>query len=363
MTDEYYMQLAYKLALKGRGKTSPNPMVGAVFVKDGRIVGQGWHRRCGGPHAEIVAMRQAKPQQLRGATLYVTLEPCFTEGRTPPCVSALIEAGVKTVVVGVQDPNPATHGKSIRKLRRAGITVRSGILAGVLTEMNAAFEKYIRSGMPWTVAKTAQTLDGKIATSSGHSQWITSPQTRQFARTLRNEFDAIMVGVDTVLKDDPFLAPAASWKRLRKIVVDSRLRTPLQARFLQGGNPRDCWIAVTASASPARMERFRKRGYEIISCPARQSRVDLVWLFRFLARNDVASILLEGGARLIGAALKAKLVDRMHIFAAPMILGDQDALSSVVGFKRKRIDHGIRLSCLQPRMVGEDMFITAQVNY
>ena len=363
MADEHYMQLAYELALKGRGKTSPNPMVGAVLVKHQRVIGRGWHQRCGGPHAEIVAMRQAGPKQVRGATLYVTLEPCFTQGRTPPCVEAVIAAGIKTVVIGVKDPNPETHGKSVRKLRRAGIAVRTGILSGCLTEMNAAFEKYVRTGMPWTVAKTAQTLDGKIAASTGHSQWITSSETRRFARTLRNEFDAIMVGVDTVRKDNPSLSPADPRKRLIKIVVDSTLRTPLQARLFQASDPQDCWIATTASASPIRMKRFRSRGHDIILCPARHGRVDLGWLFRSIVPKDVASVLIEGGARLIGSALKAKLVDRMHVFIAPTILGDPDALSSVVGFQCKRIDHGMRLSWLQSQMIGGDMFIQAQVNY
>jgi diaminohydroxyphosphoribosylaminopyrimidine deaminase/5-amino-6-(5-phosphoribosylamino)uracil reductase len=357
------MQLACALALKGRGKTSPNPMVGAVIVKQGRVIGRGWHQRCGGPHAEILAMRQAGPEGVRNAALYVTLEPCFTQGRTPPCVDAVIAAGVKTVVIGVQDPNPATHGKSIRKLRRAGITVRVGILSGCLIEMNAAFEKYIRTGMPWAVAKTAQTLDGKIAASTGHSQWITSPEARRFARTLRNDFDAIMVGVDTLLKDNPALNPSDPRKLLKKIVVDSRLRTPFQARLFQGSDPRDCWIATTASADPARIKRYQRRGHEIILCPARHDRVDLAWLFRFLSQKEIASILIEGGSRLIGSALKDKLVDRMHIYIAPAILGDADALSSVVGFKRKKMDQCTRLSWLHSRMVGPDMFIQAQVNY
>lgn len=363
MQDEFYMRLAYELALKGRGKTSPNPMVGAVIVKQGRVVGQGWHRRCGGPHAEIWALRQAGPRAVRNATLYVTLEPCFIQGRTPPCVDAVIASGVTTVVIGVKDPNPATHGKSVRKLRRAGITVRVGVLAGCLTEMNVAFEKYIRTGMPWTVAKAAQTLDGKIATSTGHSQWITSLEARRFSRRLRNDFDAIMVGVDTVLKDNPALNSSDPRKPLKKIVVDSRLRTPLQARFFQDCDPKDCWIAAAASADPARIQLYQRRGHEVIVCPARHGRVDLAWLFRCLPSKGIASVLIEGGARLIGAALQDKLVDRMHMYIAPVILGDADALSSVVGFKRKKIEQCTRLSWLHSRMIGPDMFIQAQVNY
>ncbi|HQO57967.1 MAG TPA: bifunctional diaminohydroxyphosphoribosylaminopyrimidine deaminase/5-amino-6-(5-phosphoribosylamino)uracil reductase RibD [Candidatus Omnitrophota bacterium] len=361
--DEYYMQLAYELALKGRGKTSPNPMVGAVIVKHNRVIGRGWHRRCGGPHAEILAMRQAGPRAVKGAALYVTLEPCFVQGRTPPCVDAVIASGIKTVVIGVKDPNPATHGKSIRKLRRAGILVRVGVLSGCLTEMNTAFEKYILTGMPWVVTKTAQTLDGKIAASTGHSQWITSPQARRFARTLRNEFDAIMVGVETVLKDDPALNPDSPRRPLKKIVVDSRLRTPLHARLFQGSDPGDCWLATSALADPARVERYRRRGHEVIICPGRQSRVDLPWLFRSLPQKGVTRVLIEGGARLIGSALKDKLVDRMHVYIAPAILGDAGGLSSVVGFQRLKINECTRLSWLHSRLIGQDMFIQARVNY
>ncbi len=362
MRDEAYMQLAYDLAVKGRGKTSPNPMVGAVLVKGGRVIGRGWHKRCGGPHAEIYALQQAGAAA-QGAKLYVTLEPCFRQGRTPPCVDAIIARGIKEVVVGVKDPNPETHGKSIRKLRRAGIAVRVGFLQASLTELNAAFNKYIRFRRPWVVAKTAQTLDGKIATFTGDSKWITSLKSRRLARKLRNEFDAICVGCETVLKDDPSLHPADKRKRLKKIVLDSSLRIPLSSKLFKETPPEDCLVATTESAEIAQLRRFKKNGISVISCPSDKGRVDLAWLMSYLAQKEIASLLIEGGAGVIGSALQAKLVDRMYIFIAPKILGDQNARSPVAGFHPRDICRCLRLNILDSQKTGQDMFIKAQVNY
>lgn len=242
MNDLDFMKIAYQLALKGRLTTSPNPMVGAVIVKNGKIITQGFHHHRGGPHAEIIALEKTK-QNLKGAKLYVTLEPCFHFGRTPPCVNAILQSGIKEVIIGMIDPNPMTKGKSIAKLRKAGVKVKVGVLQDTLFQMNESFVKYIKYKMPFIVAKTAQTLDGKIATRTGESQWITSAASRTYAHDLRNEFDAILVGINTVLKDNPGLN--ATRKSLKKIVVDSSLRIPLSAKLFKKTKAQDCLMATT----------------------------------------------------------------------------------------------------------------------
>jgi diaminohydroxyphosphoribosylaminopyrimidine deaminase/5-amino-6-(5-phosphoribosylamino)uracil reductase len=353
MKDEEYMHLAMQLAEKGKGKTSPNPMVGAVIVKNHRVIAQGWHQRCGGHHAEVIALRQAG-KWATGARMYVTLEPCFHFGRTPPCVDQLIAAGIKEVFIGMRDPNPLTNGKSMALLRKAGIRVHVGLLQRSLERLNEAFIKYIKHGMPLVVAKSAQTLDGKIATAAGHSQWITSAATRRYARGLRNEFDAILIGINTVLKDDPLLNPGSRYKRLKKVILDSRLRMPLQARLLREGNPQDCIIATTLQKSSSRIRQLEKRGVCILQCPIQNGQIHLKWLLEELARREMTAVLIEGGAQLIGSALRERLVDKMRIFVAPKIIGSQHALSAVDGIYCSHIDQAIRLRSLTGIPLGKD---------
>ena len=360
MSDNYFMQMAFDLAAKGKGSTSPNPMVGAVIVKGTRVIAAGWHKRCGADHAEIAALKKAGADA-RGAKLYVTLEPCFHYGRTPPCVDQVIAGGIREVVIGMVDPNPLTCGKSITKLRHAGIKVRTGILRPDAERLNEIFVKYMRSQMPFVAAKCAQTLDGKIATVSGESKWITSSKTRDYARRIRDEFDAILVGVNTVLRDDPRLNGARATKRLKKIILDSSLKTPLKARLFQSVLPGDCFIAVTKKAAASTVERFRQRGVNVIVCPAKAGGVDLKWLWKALAKEEITSILMEGGARVIGSALKEKLVDKLYIYVAPKIIGDQDALSSVVGVDTVNIGRSIRLKNLTSRNIGQDILLIGYV--
>lgn len=358
MNDFYFMNIAYRQALKGKTTVSPNPMVGAVIVKNGKVVSQGFHHHRGGPHAEIVAMKKVKGR-LDGATLYVTLEPCFHFGLTPPCVDAILASGIKEVVVGMIDPNPLTAGKSIAKLRKAGIKVRVGVLQEQLTVLNQSFIKYITKKMPFVVAKTAQTLDGKIATAVGQSKWITSETSRKFAHDYRNEFDAILVGINTVLKDDPALnAPS---KALKKVVVDSVLRMPLKAKLFKNTLPQNCFIATTKKAGKAKIAALEKRGVEVVICPDKNSQVDLGWLMRELARRKIAKVLIEGGAKVIGSALKAKLVDKMIFFVAPKIVGDQNAQSSVEGLNVLKISKAVGLKNLEFRKIGEDILFEADV--
>ncbi len=358
------MQRALELAKKGCGRTSPNPMVGALLVKGGKVIAEGYHHFCGGDHAEVDALKKIG-SRARAATLYVTLEPCAHWGRTPPCTEAIIKAGIKKVVVGVLDPNPRTHGKSVHILRKAGIEVQVGFLEQELTQMNEAFNKYIRTKMPFVVAKCAQTLDGKIATATGKSKWITSLKSREHAHRKRHEFDAIMVGINTVLQDDPQLNPTNSLKRLKKIVVDSSLRIPLKARLLHVRHPSDVIVVTTVRASEKKIQRLTKKGVRVWVAPAKgvHSHVDLRWLFKELAKNEMVYVLIEGGGRLIGRALKDGLVDRMMIYVAPKIIGDQNALSAIAGLNIQNITQALKLKNMTVQKIGEDILLEAYVVY
>jgi diaminohydroxyphosphoribosylaminopyrimidine deaminase/5-amino-6-(5-phosphoribosylamino)uracil reductase len=358
MNDLDFMKIAYRLALKGQSTTSPNPMVGAVIVKNGKVLAQGFHHHCGGPHAEISALKKVK-QSLNGAKLYVTLEPCFHFGRTPPCVDAILQSGIREVIVGMTDPNPLTKGRSIAKLRRAGVNVKVGVLQNTLSQMNESFVKYIKYKMPFVVAKTAQTMDGKIATRTGESQWITSAASRAYAHDLRNEFDAILVGINTVLKDDPGLN--ATRKPLKTIVVDSSLRISLSAKLFKKTKAKDCLIATTKKASLKKRSLLEKRGVDIIICPQKNNRVDLKWLMKELARREIAKILIEGGGQVIGSALKERLVDKILVFIAPKIIGDQSAISSIDGLKTVQINRTVNLHKVTYRNIGEDLLLEAYI--
>jgi diaminohydroxyphosphoribosylaminopyrimidine deaminase/5-amino-6-(5-phosphoribosylamino)uracil reductase len=359
--DEQYMRRAVLLALYGKGKTSPNPMVGAVIVKNNKVVSEGWHKHCGSDHAEIDAIKKYKGS-FKGATLYVTLEPCSHFGRTPPCVDAILEQSFSRIVIGLKDPNPQTNGKSIARLKNNGIKVHVGVFKNEIEKINEAFVTYMTQKRPLIVAKCAQTLDGKIATSSGDSQWITADSTRQRARHIRDGFDAIMVGVNTVLKDNPQLSGVQKSSRLKKIVVDSTLRTPLQARLFKNTIKGQCLIGTTSKAAENKIRLFEKRGVDIIVCPQKNHQVDLKWFLRELAEREITSVLIEGGAHLIGSFLKEGLVDKIHIYIAPLILGDAKALSSIVGLKIPRLSRAIRLKDWNIQKLNPDVLIEAYVH-
>lgn len=356
MTDYDYMRMALNLALRAQGKTSPNPLVGAVIVKNNKVIARGFHRRCGTDHAEIVALKDAK-EKARGATLYVTLEPCSHVGRTPPCVDALIRSGVARVVIGMIDPNPVNNGKSVAGLRRAGIRVKVGFLQEELKKINESFIKFIKYKMPFVVVKCAQTLDGKIATAGGQSKWITSQQSRNYAHRLRDDFDAIMVGANTVLRDNPRLNAADKKKRIKKIIADTHLKISLSANLFKNTRPEDVIIVTSQKAPAVKINKFRKKGVNVIVCPHAKKGVDLKWLFKELARKEITSVLIEGGSKIIGAALKAKLVDKILVFIAPKIMGDACALSSVSGSIIKNVNAAIRLRDWTLKKIGEDILI------
>jgi diaminohydroxyphosphoribosylaminopyrimidine deaminase/5-amino-6-(5-phosphoribosylamino)uracil reductase len=353
-----YMKMVLSLAQKALGATSPNPMVGALVVKNGKILATGYHHYCGGDHAEIDALKKVR-FKASGATLYINLEPCHHCGRTPPCVDKIIESGIKEVVIAMKDPNPLTNGKSIRKLQSKGIRVRVGILEKEAEQLNEVFIKYIKTGMPFIVAKSAQTLDGKIATQTGDSKWITSEATRQYARQRRDQFDAILVGINTVLKDNPKLSGIK--KNIKKIILDSNLKLSLGAILFKNTKSSQCIVATTKKAPLRKINEFKKRGVEVMICPSQGTGINLKWLVKELAKKEIASILIEGGAQTIGSALKDQLVDKMHIYIAPKILGDVKAKNSIEGINIKQIDQTIKLSNLSVTHIGEDLFLEGYV--
>ena len=361
--DKEFIQRTFELALRGKGQTSPNPMVGAVIVHKDKIIAQGWHQRYGEDHAEIAAFKnlpKLKQQLLSKSRLYINLEPCFHFGRTPPCVDEIIRRGIKEVVIAMKDPNPLTHGKSIAKLRQHGVKVRVGILQKEAQRLNEVFVKYQRTGLSFVTAKCAQTLDGKIAMSTGESKWITSDGTRTLARKMRDEFDAIMVGRNTVMTDHPQLNGVN--KKIKKVILDSRLQISPQARLFKGVDPRNCFLVTTAKASVKKIHSFKSRNINVIVAPQIQGRIDWKWLLKELAKYQIMSILIEGGATVIGSALKHNIVDKMLIYIAPKIVGDQAALSSVVGLKTKNINHALKLTEMTCQRIGQDFLMTGYVH-
>jgi diaminohydroxyphosphoribosylaminopyrimidine deaminase / 5-amino-6-(5-phosphoribosylamino)uracil reductase len=358
------MTLALRLAAKGQGTTSPNPMVGAVVVRQGRIIGQGFHLRPGTPHAEILALRQAG-DRARGATLYITLEPCcHLKKRTPPCVPEIIRSGVRRVVMTMQDPNPSVKGKGAAALRRAGLSVTVGVARPEAEELNKAYGHWMKTGRPYVTLKAGMTLDGKLATATGESRWITSAASRREVHQLRRSADAVLVGVGTVLADDSSLT-ARTGSQLEnlalqqpiRIVVDSRLRTPLKAQVLAQQDKAKTIIVTTSAAPAARRSALQKKGIEILTLPALQGRVSLSALLRELGRRGIMSLLVEGGGEVNAAMLKAKLVDHVRLYMAPRLLGGQNAKGLIGGASPARLAGAIALRNVVTRSVGHDVVV------
>ena len=368
--DERWMVRALTLARRASGQTSPNPRVGAVLVRDGEEIGRGWHRRAGLPHAEIEALADAgrRGHSVSGATIHVTLEPCCTHGRTPPCTDALIRAGLSRVVVGAVDPNPRHAGHGLELLRQAGLTVESGVLEAECRRLNEAFNHWIVHKTPWVVAKSAMTLDGRIATASGESKWITGPESRAQAHRLRLEADAILVGVETVLADDPSLnvraqpgfRPPAWFPAKRRIVLDTRGRTPLGCRLVSDEARADTRIVVGESAPPDRVAALRDR-VSVLQAPEREGRIDLRWLMTELGREGITHLLVEGGGTVLASFFEAGLVHRTAFFYAPRILGGDESRRAVAGRGFRSLAEAPRLVEVESERFGEDLFITARV--
>jgi diaminohydroxyphosphoribosylaminopyrimidine deaminase/5-amino-6-(5-phosphoribosylamino)uracil reductase len=345
-------------------------MVGAVLVKRGRIIGRGWHRRAGGPHAEVEALRDAarRGHNSRGATLYVTLEPCCTHGRTPPCTDAIIAAGITRVVVAAMDPNPAHAGRGFRLLQRAGLEVVTGVLADEAARLNEAFNHWIVHRTPFVTVKSAMTLDGKIATASGESKWITGEAARAEGMKLRRGADAILVGVNTVLADDPALTARSisnlkspiSNPRLRRIILDSRARTPLTARVVSDEFAALTTIVVTKAAPARRVAALAKR-VNVWIAPGK-NRVNLRWLLKKLGHENVLNLLVEGGGEVNAAFLPGGFAHRVVFFYAPKILGGRDARKAVAGVGARSLAEALTLREIEWQRVGEDLTMTALVS-
>jgi diaminohydroxyphosphoribosylaminopyrimidine deaminase/5-amino-6-(5-phosphoribosylamino)uracil reductase len=368
------MRIALQLARRGYGMTSPNPMVGAVLVRRGRVIGRGWHHRAGEPHAEIEALRDARRRGLavKGATLYVTLEPCCTQGRTPPCTDALKSAGIRRVVAGATDPNPRHAGRAFRILRRTGMAVTRGVLAEECGRLNEAFNHWITRRAPFVTVKAGMTLDGKIATASGESRWITGEQARAWGMKLRKGADAILVGVNTVLADDPGLtvrtqkpgarqAPAmVAGNRLRRIVLDAMARTPLSAQVAS-----DAWAPLTTivvgKSAPRRRVAALARRVRVLVAPVSRGKVNLRWLMKQLGAENVTSLLVEGGGEVNASFLLQGLAQRVAFFYAPRILGGRDSRRAVAGEGAGTLAECLRLTDLEWRRLGADWLLSARV--
>jgi diaminohydroxyphosphoribosylaminopyrimidine deaminase / 5-amino-6-(5-phosphoribosylamino)uracil reductase len=338
------MERALGLAALGLGETNPNPVVGCVVVKNGRVVGEGYHQRAGGPHAEVIALEQAGPAA-RGATAYVTLEPCAHLGkRTPPCAPAVAASGVRRLVVSTLDPNPHVNGRGLRAVRRAGIAVEVGVLAEEARRLNERFFLSCRLGRPFVLLKAAVTLDGRIATVSGHSKWITSPEQRRAARRMRRLYDAVLVGVGTVLADDPLLLPVPRTKRpFVRVVLDSRLRIPSSSQLVRTAGPRaPLWVLTLVKGGPRRA-RLESRGVTVIAVSGESARVSPRAILRALTDRGLHSVLVEGGGEVLGSFLAARLVDQVALFRAPLLLGGRDSRPAFGGTNPKRIDDALRL--------------------
>jgi diaminohydroxyphosphoribosylaminopyrimidine deaminase / 5-amino-6-(5-phosphoribosylamino)uracil reductase len=360
--DDIYMQQALGLAVKGRGRTSPNPMVGAVIVKDGSIIGQGYHQKAGTPHAEVHALQEADGQA-KDATLYVTLEPCVHYGRTPPCTDAIIRSGIKRVVIAAQDSNPLVAGRGVKTLRDAGIAVTTGVMEKEAVLLNEVFNKFITTRKPFVVLKSAMSLDGKIATYTGQSQWITGTQARQYGHRLRDTYDAILVGIGTILADNPLLTTRLATGEGRnpmRIILDSTGRTPLSSNVLVDKSATTI-VVVTEAASQERVEAIEATGAKVLVLPAANNRVDFSTLVTLLGQRNITSILIEGGAAIHGAALQAQIVDKVHFFIAPKIIGGHEAPGPVGGQGIAILTDAVKLTGMCSEKIGEDIHIQAYV--
>ena len=360
--DEKYMRLAMQLAGNAIGRTSPNPLVGAVIVKDNRVVGCGWHRKAGTPHAEVHALNQAG-ELAQGADVYVTLEPCAHYGKTPPCAKALVEAKVKNVYGGLLDVNPKVAGKGFKILEDAGIHVEYGFLQDELRKQNEVFFKWIEHKKPFVVLKAAMTLDGKIATATGQSKWITNETSRAYGYKLRDIYDGIMVGINTVIEDNPMLtARVDGGKNPIRIVVDSSLKIDINANVVQDKSAKTI-IATTDKANKDKILKLQAQDVDVIVVDKdKNDKVDIEKLLDILGQQNICSILVEGGATLSGSFVAKKLVDKVYFFIAPKIVGGKEAKTPVAGTGILNLQEALALKDIQIEKLEEDILIIGRVD-
>lgn len=356
-TDSVYMEQALALAAKGRGRTAPNPMVGCVVLSDNEVVGQGYHEYAGGPHAEINAFRDIPSSRRKRLTVYVTLEPCAHEGKTPPCVDFLLQEDLVRVVIAMEDPNPLTKGKSVAKLHEAGIQVDVGCCGAEARKLNEVFIKYITTGRPFVIAKCGMTLDGKIASHTGHSKWITSDTARERVHEIRSQVDGILVGSRTLMLDDPSLTCRlidGVKKDPTRIVLDAGEYLDSKRRIFQLKSDAQTWVAVTE-------DRDYPAADAVIRVPKGEGGVDMAVLMDELGQRGITSLLIEGGGTTLAAAFTADIVDKVMFFVAPKILGGRDAVTPVEGAGFATIDEAIQLERMTATPIGPDLLIEAYV--
>jgi diaminohydroxyphosphoribosylaminopyrimidine deaminase/5-amino-6-(5-phosphoribosylamino)uracil reductase len=364
MPPQQYMERALSLARLAMGYTSPNPAVGAVVVKDGLAIGMGYTQPAGSEHAEIMAIRQAG-DKTQGATMYVTLEPCSHYGRTPPCTQAIIDAGISEVHIALLDPNPVVSGRGVSRLNEEGVKTHIGICQQEAYEINEAYIKHITTGLPFVVAKFAMSLDGKIATKTGDSKWITKEETRKYAHALRYTVDAIMVGVNTIIADNPRLTAKCCGGRggtgkmqPLRLVVDSKGKVPLNAHIFEP--PGEVLLAVAAPFDSVKREKFVEAGAEIVELPAREGSVDIVELLKLLGKREIVTVLVEGGGKLLGSLFDNHLVDKVLAFISPIIIGGREAVS-VGGNGIDNVAKALRLSRVDIKSFGDDILVSGYV--
>ena len=359
-----FMKRAFQLARRGEGRVEPNPMVGCVLVRGGRIIGEGYHRKFGEPHAEIHALRACKGSP-RGATAYVTLEPCCIHGKTPPCTKALIDAGIRHVFASVTDPNPRVAGGGIKRLRAAGIKAEVGLLGETGRALIAPFEKLTRCGRPWVIAKWAQSLDGCIATRSGDSGWISDEHCRAHAHRVRGLLDAIIVGRETALHDDPQLTARVGRPRriATRIVLDTNLRTPAASQLVQTARDVPTWLIASKQAPARNAQRLEATGCVVHRLARTRHGVSLPGLLDLLGKHQMTNVLVEGGGALLGSFFDQKLVDEIHVYVAPLLIGGRNAVRALAGKGPAKIKDALRLpNTPQPHRLGSGWLIQARIN-
>jgi diaminohydroxyphosphoribosylaminopyrimidine deaminase/5-amino-6-(5-phosphoribosylamino)uracil reductase len=357
--DKQFMRLALRLAARGVGYTSPNPLVGAVVVRDGELVGKGYHQKAGAPHAEVNALQDAG-SNASGATLYVTLEPCNHQGRTPPCTEAIMQSGVARVVVGCRDPNPRVSGGGIDFLQSQGVRLEVGVLEEKCLRLNEPFIKHATTGLPLVTAKAAASLDGKIASHTGDSRWISNERSRRFVHRLRHAVDAIVVGVGTVIADNPRLTtrlPGKKGKNPLRIILDTHLRTPLDSLVVSQTDEASTLIATGPAPYDKRKGSLEERGVEILPLPLAHGRVSLPALVDHLGSRDITSLLVEGGAEVHGGFFYENLVDKVYLFFAPKIIGGNSGVPMVGGIGTANVAEASALKHLRVRRFDDDIMI------
>lgn len=359
--DLWHMRRALELAVRGQGLVEPNPMVGCVIAQGAEIIGEGFHKRFGGPHAEVEALRIAGARAA-GATLYVTLEPCCHHGKTPPCTKAVLASGVRRVVVAQPDPFPQVHGGGIAELQAAGLSVDVGLLESDASRLNAPYLKLVLAQRPWVIAKWAMTLDGKIATCTGESRWISGPQSRQLVHALRGRVDAIIVGRETAEKDDPLLTARPPGPRTAlRVVLDTNASLADKSQLVQTARETPTLVAVGQAAPPSDRVRLANAGCEVFPCKGQTHAARLDALLAELGQRRMTNVLVEGGGQVLGALLDARQIDEVHVFIAPKLLGGASARSPIAGAGIAAITEALRLESPVVQQVGDDIYLQARV--